>query len=284
MERNLPLHPKAAMSETLGVIPEQLAVPANDRCGGLNILEDDPEHKVDTQASPSESTEDDRLSPKDVPEEAYKVTLILVTRQGALVTKVLDTRSDDIEETWDKMKKSESSKEIVYRLLLAEDLPRATERQLEKLLEGDRRLLIDHAANKCISFLPSWREERLKTEFHMNISEPPAAISVALPYEVHGTTEEPVDLDCGSLDLRLARRNYQRLQGVLHSGERRHHLRKAWLGLGPCEYGIQRFLYIAYRRISLQFITTPCQESPMCTSSLSLVGALCSIDIIKVSS
>lgn len=246
--------------------PGEPIIPANDGVDSINItIGGVPGSTFDTQADKNSSADNDSFIHKNVPDKAYTVTLILVTRKGALVTKVVDSRCDNIEEAWEQMMESEESKQIVYRLILSEDLPRTTERQLEKLLQGDRSLLIDHAANKCISSLPSWEEERFGTEFHMNISEPPAAISVALPYEIHGIIELPFYDELGHVDLNFARRTYEQLWLPINGrGKRGHSLHTAWLPLPPCGYRIQNFLYMAYRRISIRFISPSHQQSPMC--------------------
>lgn len=214
------------MSTTMGMNPVEPTIPVNDGIDGIDRTTGGvPGAGIDTQ-------EERRRC-----DEPSVLTLVLVTLKGALV---------DIEEAWQEMKGSEKSKEIVCRLVFAEDLPRTTERLLE-FFGGDCRILIDHAANKSDHDLASWEEQRSREEFHMNISEDPAAISIALPYEIHGTTELSGDERAGRVDLRLAKENSQRLSLALRYPEC-HTLGTAWDPCFPCGHNVQYFLHIALQK------------------------------------
>ncbi len=235
-----------------------------------------------TQAETGKSMNDGRPPIRGEFDEGHVVTLVLVTRKGTLITMAIDSRFDVLEEAWEEMTKSEESEEIVYRLVLAEDLPEATEKLLEQLLNGDRKILIDHAANQVDGFYPDSNEQWSNARFHMNVSEPPAAVSVALPFEVHWTERSVVAFD-EDVDLRLAKRHFYNMTSRLaHQSNSGHYLRTEWYPVPPCGLQVKHFLYIAYRRISLQFVTTPCQGSPICMFSLSC-GVICCADNIKVS-
>lgn len=139
---------KVAMSTTLSITTGESVAPAGDGGNGVDErLEGVPEGGVNTQADTSGSTNDTSVASEALPSEAYKVTLVLVTRKGALVANVVDSRSIDLEEAWEEMRKSKETEETVYRLILAEDLPGATERLLEKVLNEDCKILVDHLAN-----------------------------------------------------------------------------------------------------------------------------------------
>lgn len=99
---------------------------------------------------------------------------------------VVDSRATDLGQAWKNMEGSRSPHEPVYRLVVAEDLPEETISLLEGVLNGDRRVLLDHAANKSFPN-QGWDEHRLqnpKTEFYANLSELPETMSIALPYEI----------------------------------------------------------------------------------------------------
>jgi len=236
-----------------------------------------------TQAETGKSMNDGRPPIRGEFDEGHVVTLVLVTRKGTLITMAIDSRFDVLEEAWEETTKSEKSEKIVYRLVLAEDLPEATETLLEQLLKADRKILSDHAANQVDGFYPDSYEQWSKARFHMNVSEPPAAVSVALPFEVHWTGRSAVAC-CENVDLRLAKRHFHNMTSRLtHQSNSGHYIRTEWHPVPPCGLHVKHFLYIAYRRISLQFVTTPCQGPPICMSSPSC-GVICCVDNIKVSS
>lgn len=101
---------------------------------------------ADTTITIGEEPDGSRSSERSVSDEAYKVTIAAIPKQGAPITKVLDSRKDDIGDSWAGIESSQDS-EIICRLVLAEDLPKETEAVLEKVLRGDRRLLDDHMAD-----------------------------------------------------------------------------------------------------------------------------------------
>lgn len=180
---------------------------------------------------------------------------------------VVDSRATDLGQAWKNMEGSRSPHEPVYRLVVAEDLPEERISLLEGVLNGDRRVLLDHAANKSFPN-QGWDEHRLqnpKTEFYANLSELPETMSIALPYEIQARP-----IASGGVYTRLVERSVAKVAAgqmseAIESLEKRAHaLSTSWLRVPHLAPDIQHVLWVSYRRTSLQFIPSTSGEPPTC--------------------
>lgn len=104
-----------------------------------------------------------------------KVTIASVLTNGECLTRVLDSSRDNLDQSWSKMETIQGNCDIGYRLVIAEDLPGATQRFFEPHLKDDLGMLVDHNAGSA-------KHE----ELYMNVSKSPETISIALPCKVRG--------------------------------------------------------------------------------------------------
>lgn len=242
--------------------------------GGAEVARPQQPSAVVMEAEPSAPSDDIMTSNSGgvtveyLPDHAYHITLGLFCRNGTIITKVVDSRSADIEQAWKELGlTSNRDEEVVHRLVMAEDLPKETEELMECVFQVDRRLLADHAASKGHTVLGQ-EDKRLqfrKTEFHVNDSELPMALSVALPFEIQATPASPANAPTRPVDTGLASATLGRMGSAMDRMEKQPcTLSTSWLRVSHPYSNIERLLWVTYKRISFQFVPTLSQQSPLC--------------------
>lgn len=252
-------------------------------CEGLAPASDNADEVIEilsqSGSSLDSSTNEDAVECDTAAEvlgkDACKLTLALVKSNGLLVTKVIDSRSDNMGEAWQELECSKESGVTVHRLVIAEDLPKFTETMLQEMLGEDHGVLVDHTADKDRTTKrpleypdhltwPTLGLQLSKAVFHINLSEPPAAVSVALPYEIHAKAKRREDR---FTQMPSIAEMHNRIHTAVYWTQSRYSPRglyPSWDSVPKYRAFYRDFFLVAYRRISIKLIPAPLQESPIC--------------------